>query len=297
MSGREVTVGAAQWLPGGAPGRNPLDEAVGFIRDLAAAGAEVIALPELWPCSHDPADDIHRVVEEVQSHAQTLGGPRDGVLAEIAAEEQVWLAAGSVPERYAGAVYNTAQLFSPAGDLHAIHRKAHLYGGMQEDRVFASGNCLTVCDVGPLGRTGLAICFDGDFPEVARGMRAAGARVVIHLDAYETHAEHWWDRIYPANALVNGQWWIMVNQCGTRGATTFLGKSQIVSPLGRVVARAPRAALGETPDPTLLLQTIPLDAELHRAGEGAAVLFDQARPGLPVRSGVPDTALAGGACR
>ena len=69
-------------------------------------------------------------------------------------------------------------------------------------------------EIDGLGAVGLSVCFDGDHPAYARRLRDLGARIVIEPAAYETPAETWWDVLYPANALVNGQWWVMANQCG-----------------------------------------------------------------------------------
>jgi predicted amidohydrolase len=41
--------------------------------------------------------------------------------------------------------------------------------------------------------------------------------VVLLPSAYETAAAPWWDTLYPASALANGQWWIMANQHGDNG--------------------------------------------------------------------------------
>ena len=46
-----------------------------------------------------------------------------------------------------------------------------------------------MCNAGELGMVGISICFDGDFPEVARTMRRRGARLVLHPSAYERGAE------------------------------------------------------------------------------------------------------------
>jgi hypothetical protein len=46
--------------------------------------------------------------------------------------------------------------------------------------------------------------------------------------------------LYPANALANGQWWLMANQCGGDGPNALLGRSRIIAPDGAVIAEAPR---------------------------------------------------------
>ncbi len=274
---RTVRVGIAQWLPDG----SGVEEAEAFVARLAGEGCELVVLPELWPCAHDPADPA-AVADEVRRRAEPIDGPRTRALARIASDHGIWFAAGSVPQRTEEGILNTALLFSPDGALRATHSKAHLYRPMHEDLAFRPGDHLVACDTELLGRVGLLVCFDGDFPEVARALRQAGARVVIQVNAYEQAAESWWDRIYPAHALGNGQWWIMANQCGTRGATTFLGASRVISPLGDTVAEAPRAQPGETPEPALIVQDIDLDHLLARADSEAGVLVRDGRPELPV---------------
>ena len=167
---REIVVGIAQWLPraGG------LEDAIEFTRRLAVQGCELVVLPELWPCAHDPADPSS-VAREVERQAEPIDGRRTRALADTAAKYGVWLAAGSVPERTEAGTFNTALLFSPEGSLLATHRKARLYRPMHEDLVFEPGRCLTVCDTEALGRVGLLVCFDGDFPETARALRRSNA--------------------------------------------------------------------------------------------------------------------------
>ena len=272
----KLIVGIAQWLPvPGSPEEN-LAAALAHVSELAGRGCQLVVLPEMWPVGLYP----RTFRNDLAAGAEPLSGPRAGALSRAARDHGVWLAAGSVPESAAGGVYNTAPLFAPSGDLVGAHRKCHLYTALGEDRAFLPGESLTVCDAGELGTVGISICFDGDFPEVARTMRRRGARVVLHPSAYECAAESWWDTLYPANALANGQWWILANQCGWAGSVTYLGGSSIISPDGAVVAAAGRAAEGETPAPELLVAEIDLAAGLARADRENAALWEATRPEL-----------------
>jgi len=276
----DVTVGIAQWLPRpGRPGEN-LATAVTLITGLARRGVDLVVLPELWPCGFDWGS----LREDAAGAAETLDGPRCAALAACARDHGIWLAAGSVPERAGGALYNTALLFDRGGRLRAWHRKAHLYRPLGEDAVFAPGDRLTVCPTGEFGTVGLSVCFDGDFPESARAMRGAGARLVIQPSAYETAARGWWRTLYPAHALSNGQWWVMANQCGTNPSGTLLGESQIIAPSGEVLARAPGARDGETPPAELMTAALPLAGELARAEQDSGVLWRLRRGDLRARA-------------
>jgi predicted amidohydrolase len=147
-----------------------------------------------------------------------------------------------------------------------------LYTPLGEDAVFTAGSEPTVVDVDGIGTVGLSVCFDGDHPEYARALHDLGARVVISMSAYEAATESWWDVLYPANALANGQWWLMANQCGGTGPNALLGRSRIIAPDGAVIAEAPRCDGGG--DQThLLVATLDLGAAIAAAEHDAGALW------------------------
>ena len=254
-----VTIGIVQWhAQCGEPDRN-LDDALRYVADLASRGCDLVVLPELWPCGYDPAT----VAADAHTAAEPLDGSRGLALAAAARAHGVWLFAGTVPELAADRIYNTAPCYAPDGLLVGIHRKVHLYTPLNEHEVFTAGERATVVEIDGVGTVGLSTCFDGDHPAYARSLHEAGARVVVAPCAYEVATESWWDILYPANALVNGQWWIMANQCGGE----LLGKSRIIAPDGSIVAQAPR--VGDSDGADLLVATVDLAAGI-RAAEGAA---------------------------
>jgi predicted amidohydrolase len=262
-------IGIAQWLAEpGAPAAN-LDAAVDRVRELGGRGCDLIVLPEYWATGFS----WQTLAADVEAAAEPVPGPRTQRLAEEARRAGAWLCAGTVPERARGATYNTAPLFDRDGRLRAMHRKVHLYRPLKEETAVSAGDGVTVLDTEEFGSLGVSVCFDGDFPEVARAMRAAGARIVVHPSAYETEATSWWETLYPANALANGQWWIMANQVGTNASGTLLGGSRVISPLGEVVRSAAVISAGGTADPVFLVVDVDLRGELERA-ERNSVLWN-----------------------
>lgn len=276
-----AVVGIAQWLPRPGDAEGNLAVALELVAELARRRCDLILLPELWPSGYSPKT----LAGDVAASAEPLDGPRTAALAAAAAAAGAWLAAGSVPERDGADVYNTALLFGRDGQLRAAHRKAHLYAPLGEDLVFAAGQRLTVCPTEDFGVVGLPVCFDGDFPETARALRLAGARVVVQASAYEVEAESWWDRLYPARALENGQWWVMSNQCGRTPSGALLGGSQIISPLGRVVGRAVKVhELVGPPLPELLVTEIAIREGLVEADRLNSALWENRREELYSRA-------------
>lgn len=247
---------------------------------MAERGCDVAVLPELWLCGYRSST----LAEDVSHAAQSLDGPVGQLMATTAAHYRIIVCAGSVPERHEEGIYNTSVLYDRSGEVALVHRKVHLYGW--EADVFEPGADFETATVEGLGIVGICVCFDGDFPESARTLRDRGARIVFHPCAYETATRRWWDVLYPAQALSNGQWWISCNQLGGDGPGRFFGDSRILAPNGEV--RASAASQCRSPDsPELVIATVPISDELAAADAEASVLFTARRQDAygPSRSG------------
>ncbi len=266
-----ATIGIAQWLP--IPGETEHNEqtARAAVADLAARGADLVVLPEMWLTGYDPG----RLAEHSRRAAEPLDGPLVTRLRGWAREQSVMFCAGTIPELAGSDVYNTAVLIDADGDVLTAHRKVHLYRPGGEDVAFGAGSSLRVVDTARLGRVGVLVCFDGDFCESARTLALAGAGLVILPSAYETAAGRWWDLLYPAQALGNAQWWVMANQCGDNGSAEFLGGSRVIAPDGEVVAALSRTDSGRVEH---LVTEIKLAERLQAARQEAGILLTDRRP-------------------
>jgi predicted amidohydrolase len=265
----------AQWLSAPGEAKQNLSIALGMMDDAGARGVELLVLPELWSCGYDP----ETLVDDARRDAEPLNGPRATRLAERARQLGLFVA-GSMPELGDdGSVHDTMQVFNPHGDLAAWHRKAHLYRPAREQAVFAPGQCVTTFDDPALGRVGLVVGFEADFPEVARALALRGARLVLAACACAVEAAPAWDLLHPAYALANSQWWLEANQAGTLATSTMLGASRIIAPTGNVVACAPAAVPGRPSPAELVVHRI--DLHLAHVHEGvSALLEDERRPAL-----------------
>jgi len=271
-----LLVACAQWLPTPGDPEANLKSAVYWVCQAADAGADMVVLPEMWPCGYDSRS----LAADAAAAAEPVPGKRSEELAELARRHAMWVIAGSVPERDHVRIYNTALAFDRNGKLAARHRKAHLYDPTGEPAVFHPGDRLTSFADAELGHVGLLVCFDGDFPESGLWLAARGVELVVLPSAYEWEARGYWDSYYPAAALAAGQWWVMANQCGTTTSGTLLGASRVISPAGRIVAEARRAEPGQTPEPELLLCRLEESAADVGAREFAALLRNSSRAEL-----------------
>jgi len=170
--------------------RNNLEHARDLVLRAARAGAQLIALPEMFNC---PYSNRYFPV-----FAEEKGGESWQAMAQAAKDARVFLAAGSMPEREEGRIYNTSYVFDPDGREIAAHRKMHLFDvdvpGIRffESKTLSPGSKVTVFDT-PFGRLGLCICFDIRFPELARLMALRGAKMILIPGAFNmtTGPAHW----------------------------------------------------------------------------------------------------------
>ncbi len=272
---RDLLVGVAQWLSTPGEPKQNMSVALGMVEGAASRGVELLVLPELWSCGYDPAT----LARDARRDAEPRDGPRARRLAETARRHGLYLA-GSVPELGEdAALYDTALVFDPHGRLAAWHRKAHLSRRALEHTVFAPGDQLTTFDDPALGRVGLVVGSDGDFPEVARALALRGARLVLAPCASAVEAAPAWELLQPAFALANSQWWVQANQAGTHDASTLFGASRIIAPTGTVVATASEAVPGRSSPAELVVHRIDLHLA-HLRNDAGAALEDERRPEL-----------------
>jgi deaminated glutathione amidase len=239
---RALTVAAVQVAPSSGPltaesiAANSA-HAVSLVRDcVAATGAELVVLPESVTTGFTPGVDVETLWELVSG----IPGPVIEPFASVAAELGIHLVVGSYergPQR--GIVHNAALLLGPAGDVLGVYRKTHPFGGERADRGgwVTPGEDVCVVDT-PLGKIGLIICFDGDYPELSRITAIKGAEIICRPSALLRSADLW-ELTNRARAYDNHVYVIGANATGVDPAgVIYFGNSMIVTPIAEVVARA-----------------------------------------------------------
>jgi deaminated glutathione amidase len=213
-----------------------LDNAVGWVeRCVDSSGAELVVLPESCTTGFTPAlspEDLWDVVTEVP-------GPVSEPMQEAARRLGAHLCYGTYERGdRRGVVYNTALLIGPSGEILSSYRKTHLYSGesVASGGWVTPGDTVAVADT-PFGRIGTVICFDGDYPELARIQAVRGAAILLRPSALLRSADIW-ELTTRARAYDNHVFVIAANAVGTDPAgTLYFGNSLIVTPTAEVVAR------------------------------------------------------------
>jgi predicted amidohydrolase len=264
-----MRVAVAQMEPKLAETERNLDTALERLEEAAAAGAQLLVLPECAIPGY-----MFDSAEEALPYAEEIPGPTTEAFERECARLGVHAITGLL-ERDGDTLYNAAILVGPDG-LIGSYRKTHLpFLGV--DRFVTPGGEFKVFDTA-LGRIGLIICYDLRFPEVTRTLALQGADMVALPTNFPMAAKLQCDVIAPARAAENRIYLLVANRVGKERWGEFCGWSQIVDPYGTRLTEA-----GETEEALLVA-----DVELEKArdkdyvvpGEYELYLFGHRRPEL-----------------
>jgi len=226
----------------GAVGRNR-ERAVEAVASAAADGADLVALPELFNVGYFAFDSYAR-------RAEALDGPTLSALADVAADHDVAVLAGSVVEDLAASAAaglavpaqdgyaNAAVFLDRDGTRRAVYRKQHLFGyGSAEEDVLTAGERLPTVDFAGF-TVGIVTCYDLRFPRLSRELVDAGVTLLLVPSAWPyPRVEHW--RLFArTRAVENLSYLGAVNGVGDFDEATLLGRSGVYDPWGTTLASA-----------------------------------------------------------
>jgi predicted amidohydrolase len=192
---------------------------------------DLVLLPELWKNGFSNFKQYSR-------NAEPLGGTVR-TFSRWAQRLSCTMIPGSFLEkREDGAISNTTPLFLPDGSLGIKYQKLHLFGyHSREAELLQPGQEIAVADT-PIGRVGLATCYDLRFPEQFRAMTDAGAEIFCIAAAWPRKRLMDWRLLCRVRALENQCFLFACNHAGEHAGVAGGGYSIAVAPDGTVLAEA-----------------------------------------------------------
>jgi formamidase len=229
----------------------------------AVPHVQLVLLPELHLSA--PPTILEEPAGYANEVAVSIPGPLTDALASVARQSAVWLVPGSLYERAdGGRIHNTALVFAPDGELVARYRKVFPW---QPHETSAGGAEFVTFELPELSRVGLAICYDGSFPETFRQLAWMGAEVVVQVNLTATSDREQELVMARGNAIFNQLYVVSLNASTPAG----VGRSVIVDPEGLV-----RVSAGSGEE--LMTDVLDLDAveRVRRFGTaGVSRMWDQ----------------------
>lgn len=180
--------------------REYMEDVFRLVEEAAKKGADLIVTTEAVNFSGHFTkvkaiySDLYQEMEENEKSDVDIPQDEESRFAEIAKNYNVMILAGLVRKEH-GKLYNSTVFWGRDGKVIDVYHKIHLAG--DESKVFVPGEKLHVVDT-EFGRIGMAICWDMQFPEMARNLARKGCDLIV--------CPTWgWEWIYgPARAYENG---------------------------------------------------------------------------------------------
>ncbi len=249
-SGHVVRVGLVQMRCVADPAIN-LTHAERHVRTAARRGAGIVCLPELFRslyfCQAEDHDNF--------ALAEPIPGPTTEALGALARELGITIVASVFERRAAGLYHNTAVVLGNDGAVVGAYRKMHI----PDDPLYYEKFYFTPGDLGfqawPVAdtRIGTLVCWDQWYPEAARLTALQGAAIIFYPTAIGWHPAEKasygkdqiaaWETVQRSHAIANGVFVAVPNRVGHERPAggpgiEFWGRSFVVDPAGRVLARA-----------------------------------------------------------
>jgi N-carbamoylputrescine amidase len=207
---------------------------IGLINRAVEQGAELVVLPELSNTGY-----MFKSREEAFALSEPIpDGPTVKAWSEIASRQKLHLVAG-ICERNGSKLFNSAVLIGPNGTIGTF-RKVHLWN--EENLYFEPGNLGFPVYHTAIGRIGMAICYDGWFPETYRLAALQGADIVcvptnwVPIPGQAPGREAMANILAMAAAHSNSIFIACADRVGTERGQPFEGQSLIVGHTGWPVA-------------------------------------------------------------
>ncbi len=234
---RSFKIAVCQTMAGKEKEQNRKD-AEGFLEESKRNNAQLIALPEMFICPYD-STFFKDYAEEIPE------GETSVWIMRMAKKLNVYILAGSIPEKSGDRYYNTSIFAGPDGNINGIHRKIHLFDidlenqKFKESDTFSPGSQVTVVDT-ELCKIGIAVCYDLRFPELFRLMAQKGALLIIVPALFSmSTGPHHWELLLRARAVDNQMYLVGASQARNHGNFfVSYGNSMIVDPWGNVLSNA-----------------------------------------------------------
>jgi len=155
------------------------DQVVALVDTAADYGCRLLVFPEYFTVQlltlGDLKQPMPRQVRALAHHVPAFIELMSG----LARRHGIYIVAGTIPVQEDGpdTVFNESFFFGPKGD-HGVQGKLHMTRFETEEWLVSPRSTLKVFET-DFGKLAIAICYDVEFPEVARAAAQAGANILV----------------------------------------------------------------------------------------------------------------------
>jgi N-carbamoylputrescine amidase len=215
-----------------------LNQGLNAARKAAQEGAKIISFAEL---AFEPFYPQHDNPAQPSQYAEPVPGRITNAFCDLAAEFKVVIIL-NLYEVDGNNLYDSSPVINIDGSILGVTRMVHItdYACFHEKKYYTPGDTGAPVYDTPLGKIGVAICYDRHYPEYMRALALNGADIVFVPQAGAVG--EWPEGLYESElqtaAFQNGYFTALCNRVGKEPKLTFAGESFVCNPAGKVIAQA-----------------------------------------------------------
>jgi predicted amidohydrolase len=155
------------------------DQVSALVETAADYGCQLVLFPEYFTVQLLTLGNVRAAIKgqirDLARHRETF----IELMRELAMTHHLYLLAGTIPvvDSVTGELHNEAHFFNPDGQMHT-QGKLHMTRFEAEDWLVQPRDRLKVFST-PFGKVAITICYDVEFPEIARAAAWAGAQILL----------------------------------------------------------------------------------------------------------------------
>jgi predicted amidohydrolase len=259
------------------------DQVRGLVQTAADYRCRLVVFPEYFTvqllCLGDLTRPMPTQIRDLARQAPVFLE----LMGSLAREHGLYIVAGTIPvaaER-GDQVFNQSHVFAPNG-RHGVQSKLHMTRFESEEWDVTAGSTLRVFDA-EFGRFAVAICYDVEFPEIAREAARLGAHILVVPSCTDDRQGFWRVRYCAHARAIENQMYVI--HAGTVGSLPMVpavslnyGQAAILTPSDFAFARDGILAEGNPNQEMMVIGELDLRTiELARTTGTVLPLLDSER--------------------
>lgn len=194
-----------------------LDCAVQMIRKCAKEGAKLICLPEAFATSLN--------LPKVNELAQTTDGEICTLLRVMAKEYGIYLIGGFI-EKEEDKIYSSSVCIDPEGKISGKYQRRYIYALEKHFLTAGKRTCMIETEIGKIG---LIMGYDINFPEACRDLFRQGVEIIVSPTQIPKVYYKSTRQLAVARATENNCYFILASSCGqnTIARLVYMGGSLV----------------------------------------------------------------------
>lgn len=259
------------------------DQVRSLVQTAADYRCHLVVFPEYFTVQLLCLGDVHRPMRTQIRELARQAPEFVELMAGLAAEFKVHIVAGTIPvaDGDGDQVFNRSHVFAPNG-ARGVQGKLHMTRFETEEWDVSAGSTLRVFDA-EFGRFAVAVCYDVEFPEIARTAARLGANILVVPSCTDDRQGFWRVRYCAHARAIENQMYVI--HSGTVGSLPMVpavslnyGQASILTPSDFAFARDGILAEGNPNQEMMVIGELDLRTiELARSSGTVLPLLDSAR--------------------